>query len=127
MCHSMFHLKHIDILTWVYIYHYYFHDNEAPFHQIKSKYIQKVRIHNSFIISINLKAVQINTTMVNKYLDWHYNESVLLYHLFMFYILILVKVLVILISFLTFLVILGLGFRVFYLFYFSVSYFNISN
>ncbi len=46
--------------------------------------------------------------MGNKYLDWHYNESVLLYNIFMFYILILVKVLVILISFLTFLVILGL-------------------
>ncbi len=46
--------------------------------------------------------------MVNKYLDWHYNETVLLYNLFMFYILILVKVLVILISFLTFLVISGL-------------------
>ncbi len=30
--------------------------------------------------------------MGNKYLDWHYNESVLLYNLFMFYIFILVKV-----------------------------------
>ncbi len=42
--------------------------------------------------------------MVNKYLDWHYNESVLLY-ISIFYILILVKVLV---FFFTFLVILGL-------------------
>ncbi len=77
-----------------------------PSNQIK---IHPKRLDSQFIYNQHqFKSSTINTTMVNKYLDWHYNESVLLYHLFMFYILILVKVLVILICFLTFLVILGL-------------------